>query len=537
MKHRLQRISALLILYCVIHIPLSARNYYGSVTVGDLHYELYDDYTACVTGFSYGRSLTNCIIPASIKEYKDSPITFRVNSIGRRAFEDKKSLVSVVIPETVTHIWPIAFGGCTGITSMKIPDSVVIIDEAVFCGCTGLSSVQFGNSLITIGESAFSGCTGLTNLEIPNSVKTIGNEAFDDCTGLTSISLGNSLEGIGYAAFRGCKGLTTVEIPNSVKTIGDWAFDNCSKLFSLTISDSVEYIGMEAFIRCTALNSVRIGRSVTHIGRDAFGRGDFGNCENLKRVYINDLSTWCNIDFENPTSNPTYFSHSLYLDDSEIIELVVPNIVTAIKKYAFINCDKFSSALIGNTVESIEKQSFAQCRKLKSVVFPNSLVTIGEYSFVGCYQLQSIIIPNSVTAIDKGAFYSCNNLISLTIGSGVRKIGECAFLGSYDLKNIFSMNTVPPAAYGDSFSNYGNYCTLHVPIGCAEVYKNTNPWSMYFIEEFDAAGVNDLTVNEIDAPAEYYRLDGVKAGCGTEGLTPGIYVKRKGCKTEKVAIH
>lgn len=536
MKHRLQRISALLILYCVIHIPLSASNYYGSVTVGDLRYALYDDYTACVTGFSYGRNITNCVIPASIKEYKDSPITFRVNSIGRCAFEDNKSLVSIVIPETVTHIWPEAFRGCTGITSMKIPDSVVIIDEAAFSGCTSLSSVQFGNSITTIGGGAFINCTELTDLQIPNSVKTIGYRAFEGCTGLTSISLGNSLVEIGAAAFRDCKGLTTVEIPNSVKTIGDCVFDNCCKLLSLTISDSVEYIGAEAFIKCTALNSVRIGRSVTHIGRDAFGRGDFGNCENLKRVYINDLSTWCNIDFEDPTSNPTYFSHSLYLNDSEITELVVPNFVTAIKKYAFINCEKFSSALISNTVESIEKHAFSQCRKLKSVVFPNSLVTIGECSFEGCHTLQSIIIPNSVMTIGKCAFYACDNIISLTIGQGVSDIGEYAFLGSYNLKNIYSKNMIPPLAHGDTFSNYGAYCTLYVPIGCTEVYKNTNPWSMYLIEEFDAAGAEDVAVNEVDAPAEYYRLDGVKAGCSTEGLAPGIYIKRQGSKTAKVAI-
>lgn len=539
MKHRLQCITTLLILYCIIAHPLSAKNHWDYVTIGNLCYELYDDYTACVTGIAYGANanISSCVIRASIDiEHGDSKITFRVNSIGRGAFYFKSSLNSITIPETVIHIWPEAFRGCTGLRSLKIPNSVVIIDEAAFSLCTGLSSVQFGNSLTTIGEGAFIGCTGLTNLEIPNSVKTIGSSAFSGCTGLTSITLGNSLTEIGVAAFRDCKGLTIVEIPNSVKTIGHYAFDNCSKLFSLTISDSVEYIGIEAFNRCTALNSVIIGRSVTHIDRDAFG-GEHGKCENLKRVYINDLSAWCNINFESYKSNPTYFSHSLCLNESEITALSIPNSITTIKKYAFINCEKFSSALIGNQVTSIEDRAFCECRNLKSVGFPNSLLTIGLYSFSGCRTLQSVIIPNSVTTIEEGAFYSCENLISLTIGSGVGKIGENAFWDGNYLKNIYSKNTTPPLAYQDSFNNYGAYCTLHVPIGCSEVYRKTSPWSAYFIEEFDAAGVEDVAADGTDAPTEYYRLDGVKAGCGTEGLTPGIYIKRQGSKTEKVAIH
>ncbi len=65
---------------------------------------------------------------------------------------------SVVIPNSVTGIGTVAFGGCTGLTHIEIPNSVTGIGEGAFEGCTGLTHIEIPNSVTKIDDYAFSGC-------------------------------------------------------------------------------------------------------------------------------------------------------------------------------------------------------------------------------------------------------------------------------------------------------------------------------------------------------------------------------------------
>lgn len=67
---------------------------------------------------------------------------FVVNAIGKAAFEDCKSLVSVEISNSITEIGSSAFAYCTGLTSIEIPNSVTSIGDGAFWGCTGLIEVH-----------------------------------------------------------------------------------------------------------------------------------------------------------------------------------------------------------------------------------------------------------------------------------------------------------------------------------------------------------------------------------------------------------
>lgn len=133
----------------------------------------------------------------------------------------------------------------------------------------------------------------------------------------------------------------------------------------------------------------------------------------------------------------------------------------------------------------------------------------------------------------------CINLESVTIGSCTASIGTKAFFQCLRLKDITSLNKIPPIIENnDAFDNnqYQN-ATLHVPAEGFNDYKRADVWKDFKNIDSDISGVEDVAADGTDGPTEYYRLDGVKAGCGTEGLTPGIYIKRQGSKTEKVAIH
>ena len=161
----------------------------------------------------------------SIKEYKGSSENvaipdnfdgFPVVSIGGHAFQNKGSLVSVTIPDSVTYIGSNAFESCSK-----------------------LKSVVIGKSVETISGDAFRDCKSLEKIVIPDSVKEIGSYAFYGCENLTSVDFGNSLEEIENNAFDNCSSLTSVVIPDSVKDIQYEAFYSCDSLTDFTIGKSV----------------------------------------------------------------------------------------------------------------------------------------------------------------------------------------------------------------------------------------------------------------------------------------------------------
>ena len=114
---------------------------------------------------------TEIIIPA---ECNGKPVT----SIGQSAFEARRSLTSVTIPDSVTSIGQSAFSSCSGLTSITIPDSVTSIGQSAFNDCGGLTSITIGNSVTSIGRSAFKSCSGLTSITIPDKVTEISGCSF-----------------------------------------------------------------------------------------------------------------------------------------------------------------------------------------------------------------------------------------------------------------------------------------------------------------------------------------------------------------------
>ena len=387
----------------------------------------------------------------------------------------------VVIPESVVHegttysvnsIGNSAFYGCFGLTSVTIPNSVTSIGDYAF-SYSGLTSVTIPNSVTSIGNYAFDYCSGLTSVTIPNSVTSIGKYAFRNCSVLTSVHISdiaawcniefsrtdsnplyyahylylngeevkdlvipNSVTSIGKYAFRNCSGLTSVTIPNSVSSIGDYAFGSCSGLTSVTIGNSVESIGDYAFENCSGLTLVTIPNSVTSIGE-----GVFFSCSALTSVTI-------------------------------------PNSVTSIGDATFYYCQSLTSVTIGNGLKSIAPSTFDGCDKLETVIIGNSVTSIGERAFYGCSGLTSVTIPNSVEGIERRAFYNCSGLTSVTIGSGVKTIESESFANCPDLLDVYCYAEMVPSTKSDAFSgSYPEYATLHVPDGCIESYKTTEPWS------------------------------------------------------------
>lgn len=354
----------------------------------------------------------NVVIPASVTY---SGKTYPVTSIGNFAFKLCTGLTSIEIPNSVTSVGSYVFDFCTRLTSVSLDCSSV---NQWLREIKSIKEITFGKNVKSIDYAIFSGCTELTSIKVEDD-----NPKFDSRNNCSAI-----VETATNELIAGCK--NTI-IPNSVTSIGDYAFYGCTGLTSIEIPNSVTNIGDEAFYGCSRLTSIEIPNSVISIGERAFE-----SCGELTSVNISDIEAWCKISFSSEWANPLCYVHHLYMNGSEIKELVIPESVTSIGQYAFQGCSGLTSIEIPNSVTSIGACAFGGCSNLESIDIPNSVTSIGESAFQYCSNLTSIEIPNSVTSIGRLAFYDCSRLTTVTIPGSVSGIGVSTFARCDRLKSV-----------------------------------------------------------------------------------------------------
>lgn len=205
-------------------------------------------------------------IPASVT-CNDN--TFKVISIGRRAFAGLAFVRSVVMDEGIMFVNEEAFLGCVNLQSVYIPASVEVVDDRLFAGCHSLTKIVVdpknedldsranSNAIIDSQENELlAGCSTTT---IPSSVRSIGNWAFGYCSGIRVLVIPEGVETIGHCAFEGCSSLRYVSLPQSLRTIGCGVFSECGSLESLFIPKNVESIrGAYLLHGCKNLSSITV---------------------------------------------------------------------------------------------------------------------------------------------------------------------------------------------------------------------------------------------------------------------------------------
>ena len=385
----------------------------------------------------------------------------------------------------------------TGFTKITIPASVVYIGQGAIRNCQNLKTVVFEKRTTTLQFDNYSfvnfdECPSLTGVYVPD-LKTWMSMEFVDGR--------NYLTGNAHHLYINNKELTDLVIPTNITEIKPYSFEGLTNLKSVTLHDKVKSVGVEAFYDCPSLTTVK--------------------CP--------DLSTWLNIDFG--SSHGLLNNAHLYLNNSELTDLVIPSSRTTIKDNAFYGYKPLRSITFHDKVKSIDVSAFGGCINLTEVILPDSIERIsgfngctglknvylgknakyiGIFAFSGCTGLTSVTIPNTVDTIDMWAFRNCVNLKTVTMGKRPMKIIKMqAFQNCNKLETVVLSPVGQIAAYTfqgctalKSFYLRGykqNYSsnffrdvdltstTLYVPRRQIEYYKQSDwkvfpqiePWNPY----------------------------------------------------------
>ena len=111
-----------------------------------------------------------------------------------------------------------------------------------------------------------------------------------------------------------------------------------------------------------SVTKVAIPSTMKSIGAEAFF-----DLYGLTGVYITDLEAWCNISFSGFGSNPLQYAQHLFLNNEEVKDLVIPDGMTSIGKFAFYNCSGLHTLTIPNSVTSIGSRAFGGCDGIKDI--------------------------------------------------------------------------------------------------------------------------------------------------------------------------
>lgn len=211
--------------------------------------------------------------------------------------------------------------------------------------------------------------TGIAPEDWPSNVTTIGlgnamasNEPLRYL--IKSIVIPEGVTGFTTDGFKNLPNLEEVVFPSTMTSIPD------------ATSSSNMFIG-------TNLKKVTIPPTMTSLGKYCLKSG------HLSEVYISDLSAFCTMtkgvrcmfypDLYTPVAEQA--TH-LYLNGSEIIDLVIPDDVTYLKNYAFEDFNQMQTVVIHDGITAIGTNAFFFCKSLTSVtVLATTPPTLGTDVF------------------------------------------------------------------------------------------------------------------------------------------------------------
>ena len=182
--------------------------------------------------------------------------------------------------------------------------------------------------------------------------------------------------------------------------IADNAFLSCTKLTKFVVPNNITSLGENSFRLCENMTDFTIGNNVSEIGISAF------HGSHIQNLYCNNLSSWCNIEFSSMYSNPINVETNFFVNGKNINELVIPDDVLEIKRFAFYEAKFLKTLTIGDKTQKICNDAFYGTN-VENVNIGEGLMEIGNNAFHNCQYLQTIrITTNIAPKIESSTFYN-----------------------------------------------------------------------------------------------------------------------------------
>ena len=217
-------------------------------------------------GVLYNKAMDTLMFYPPHKEGTAFKVPAKVKTIGSCAFCKNLYLTSVDL-SAVETLKDSAFQECSSLVSIVIPDSVTKTEDFAFYECKALKSVTFGKGLEATAYQMFRGCEDLAQIDF-GGLQSIYAQTFADCISLTSLSLPASVKEIGVGAFGNCKALQSVYAPE-VTEIPYQAFLNTIRLTSVDFP-KLKNIYRAAFLGTVNLNEVKLPKTTEFVHSIAF---------------------------------------------------------------------------------------------------------------------------------------------------------------------------------------------------------------------------------------------------------------------------
>ena len=211
-----------------------------------------------------------------------------------------------------------------------------------------------GKPVNEIEANAFENCSKITDIFFTSSIQTIGSSAFYNTEIITYTNASS--------------GANICEVKGLPVTSGSWKYaeklDNSLIIVKYLGSSStvsvpnflnekiVKNIHSNCFSSKDKIQSITIPNSVISIGS-----GAFSGCNGLTKVNITDLAAWFKITFDNEYANPLNYAHHLYLNNTELTEITIPNSITKINNYALCGASLIARVYIPSSVTTIAASS------------------------------------------------------------------------------------------------------------------------------------------------------------------------------------
>lgn len=279
----------------------------------------------------------------------------KVVEIGESCFKDNDSIISVIIPDTITKIGNFAFYDCDNLRSLNIPEGIKRLPNKMAYSCDRLTDVTLPSTLLYLGD------------ELPTG------RDYD-------------IEDYAYDIFTGCS-IERINLPRNLKVIGHGCLAE-TKIKELVLPSSLRTIEEYALRKNNNLTSIVIPANVTKIGKKVLD-----NCKNLKTITYASSANIPVAAFEN---------------DKNLEEITFTGQPRKISSYAFKNCDSLELVRIPYSVELLEKEAFSYCDKLKTAFILNNnngfITRVEGDPFKGC-KVNAYVYSNAIDDYKKISYW------------------------------------------------------------------------------------------------------------------------------------